>query len=123
MITTAYVAGLLTTVCLVALVRLASNSPRLEPRSQPEPALDEREDEEAPCHWRKSWKLRTQTCLDELRSADDADDCTARMEALRWARRLHFERRSHAFQDEEALEDAEAFWEEVNDVLRPGGPG
>lgn len=119
MLTTAYVAGLVTAACLVALVQLASESGPAQLPAEPEPEPEKEDD----CQWRKSWKLRTRTCLDELRSADAADDRTARVEALRWARRLHFERRSHAYRDEEALEDAEAFWEEVNDVLRPGGPG
>lgn len=118
MLTTAYVAGLLTTVCLVALVRLASESGPAQLPAEPEPESEKEDD----CPWRKSWKLRTRTCLDELQSAEKADDCTARLEALRWARRLHFERHSHAYQDENALEDAESFWEEVNDVLRPSGP-
>lgn len=114
MITTAYVAGLLTAVCLVVLVRLASGNRATEPPTQPDP--EEKDDRP----WRNSWQLRAQTCLEELRSAED---CTARIEALRWARRLHFERRAHAYRDADALEDAEGFWEKVNDEFRPRGGG
>lgn len=119
MVTTAYVAGLLTAACLMALIQVASEDRATELLSEPKPESEE----EAPCQWRRSWQLRTQTCLEELRSADAADDCTARVEALQWARRLHFERRSHTYQAEQALEDAETFWEEVNEVLRPSRPG
>lgn len=113
MITTAYVAGLLTAAGLVALVRFTTGGEATEAVNQ----LDPEPVEDAPCPWRESWQHRTRTCLEELRSAENS---TARVEALQWARRLHHERRSHAYQDREALEDAEAFWEEVNEVLRPG---
>lgn len=113
MIPTAYVAGLLTATCLAVLVRLGSEERPTDPSTQSDPEEDDRP-------WRESWQLRAWKCLEELRAAQCS---TERIEALRWARRLHVERRAHAYQDEEAQEDAEEFWEEINDAFRPWMPG